>query len=815
MAEEINFEVTGFGQLRQQLREAQLEMIKLAEAGKQGSAEFIRAAQKAGQLRETIKDAAESAQVFTTEGKFQAVTKSLAAVAGGFTAIQGAISLVSDDTKAFEATFKKLQAAMALTQGLTALADLGDAFKNLGTLAVGAFNSIKAAIGSTGIGLLIVGLGTAITALAMNFDKLFPKVKTVADELNTTEEELKSLSAATAKQTTNVNLLVNAVTDQNRSEKERREALKKLKDEYPNYFNNLTNDINDTKTLVSQKDKLIETLIREARVRASQDEIEKIAAKNIGQRMLLNKQLAAAQKAAATAEAEARAITFKTTKDLKDYTLPTEEEWNETIKAQPEAFEKSQKAFAKRLQAQTKEAEIQAKINALNAQELKDSGVFLDIISEETAAIQANGGASDAKTQKVTTNAKKEITAVKDANEAQRKLDEERATAGQDLITTTYANNLSRLKENQEEELKQKDLTEAQKAEINKKYAKLIELNEQQRINAVAKYEKDALDKAEKDAADFEQKRKTSAKQEFEQRKGEIDKIYGEKKLAIEKEEISERDKKAKLDALELDRLEKQKTNAKDYVDTVDEAAGEVVAIEQKTADQIKAIEDQKKADRKAGVDAALQSAAGLADALSQLSNARMSKELAAAKGNKEKEEAIKKEYFEKDKAFQYAKAVISGIQAGIAAFAQGMAIGGPPLAGIFLGISAATTAIQLAAIAQTEYVSSSSGSSTGSDSSNPTPSTYEEGGLLIGRSHDLGGIRTAMGELEGGEFVVNRRSTANFMPLLEAINSLGNTRGPEVTVASQAPIIKTYVVATDMTSQQEANARLNALARL
>ena len=814
MAEEINFEVTGFGQLRQQLREAQLEMIKLAEAGKQGSAEFIKAAQKAGQLKETIKDAAESAQVFTTEGKFQAVTKSLAAVAGGFTAVQGAISLVSDDTKAFEATFKKLQAAMALTQGLTALADLGDAFKNLGTLAVGAFNSIKAAIGSTGIGLLIVGLGTAITALAMNFDKLVPKAKTLADELKTTEEELKSLSTATAKQTTNVNLLVDAVTDQNRSEKERREALKKLKDEYPNYFNNLTNDINDTKTLVSQKDKLIETLIREARVRASQDEIEKIAAKNIGQRMKLNEQLIKAQKDQTQAEREAGEVRFNANKNLKDYTLPTEEEWNKTIEAQPEAFEKSNKAFARRLQAQTKTAGIQAQINALNQQELKDSGVFLGIIQDETAAIQANGGASDVKTEKVTTNTKKEITAVRDANEAQRKLDEERATAGQDLITTTYANNLSRLKENQAEELKQKDLTGAQITEINAKYTKLIELNEQQRINAVAKYEKDALDKAEKDAADFEEKRKSSAKKEFEQRKGEIDKIYGEKKLAIEKEEISERDKKAKLDALELDRLSKQKTNAKDYVDTVDEAAEEVVDIELQTQQKLKSIEDQKKADRKATVDFALQSAAELSDALSQLSNARMSKELAAAKGNKEKEEEIKKEYFEKDKAYQYAKAVISGIQAGISAFAQGMAIGGPPLAGIFLGISAATTAIQLAAISQTEYVSSSSSGSS-SDSAKSTPSTYEQGGLLMGRSHDLGGIRTAMGELEGGEFVINRRATANFLPLLESINSLGNTRGPEVSVAAQTPIVKTYVVATDMTSQQEANARLNALARL
>ena len=70
------------------------------------------------------------------------------------------------------------------------------------------------------------------------------------------------------------------------------------------------------------------------------------------------------------------------------------------------------------------------------------------------------------------------------------------------------------------------------------------------------------------------------------------------------------------------------------------------------------------------------------------------------------------------------------------------------------------------------------------------------------------------MGELEGGEFVMNRRATANFLPLLQAINSQGNTPGPQIGQYQQQ-VVKTYVVASDMTSQQEANAKLNALARL
>ena len=292
-----------------------------------------------------------------------------------------------------------------------------------------------------------------------------------------------------------------------------------------------------------------------------------------------------------------------------------------------------------------------------------------------------------------------------------------------------------------------------------------------------------------------------------------IDDHYKYEEIALLESNLGKEELSKALEQNELKRLE-------DQLKAAEKAGQDTVDIELQIAQKKKEIREKdaqdEKDNRQETVDYLLNSAVQFTSALQQLSNARMSQELAAVKGNREKEEAIRKEYFERDKAYQYAKAIISGIQAGIAAFAQGMTLGGPPLAGIFLGISAATTAIQLAAIEATDYVSPQMGSSSsGSGSTTTTPSTYAEGGLLMGRSHDLGGIRTSLGELEGGEFVMNRRATANFLPLLESINSLGNTRGPEVSVAAQAPIVKTYVVATDMTSQQEANARLNALARL
>jgi hypothetical protein len=86
----------------------------------------------------------------------------------------------------------KVQSAMALSQGLNSLGELGDAFKNLKSVAVTAFNGIKAAIGSTGIGLLVIALG----AIYAYWDDIKEAVSGVSEEqkkLNkTTKENLKA-----------------------------------------------------------------------------------------------------------------------------------------------------------------------------------------------------------------------------------------------------------------------------------------------------------------------------------------------------------------------------------------------------------------------------------------------------------------------------------------------------------------------------------------------------------------------------------------------------------------------------------------------
>jgi hypothetical protein len=47
-------------------------------------------------------------------------------------------------------------------------------------------------------------------------------------------------------------------------------------------------------------------------------------------------------------------------------------------------------------------------------------------------------------------------------------------------------------------------------------------------------------------------------------------------------------------------------------------------------------------------------------------------------------------------------------------------------------------------------------------------------GGILQGNSHANGGIQTAFGELEGGEAIINKKSTKLFRPILSALNTSG-----------------------------------------
>jgi hypothetical protein len=183
------------GSLRSQLREAQAEVAALSDKFGATSQAAIDAAKKAGELKDRIGDAKALTDAFNPDAKFRSLTASLSGVAGGFAAVQGGMALFGAESENVQATLLKVQSAMALSQGIQALGEARDSFRQLGAVANDVFKSIKAAIGSTGIGLLVVALATVVTY----WDEIAEAIDGATDESKAYKAVQDQVTASIAK----------------------------------------------------------------------------------------------------------------------------------------------------------------------------------------------------------------------------------------------------------------------------------------------------------------------------------------------------------------------------------------------------------------------------------------------------------------------------------------------------------------------------------------------------------------------------------------------------------------------------------------
>jgi len=128
----------------------------------------------------------------------------------------------------------------------------------------------------------------------------------------------------------------------------------------------------------------------------------------------------------------------------------------------------------------------------------------------------------------------------------------------------------------------------------------------------------------------------------------------------------------------------------------------------------------------------------------------------ALAERTAEKQLAIEKKAFEKQKKLSIAQALINGAIASTRIAADVNKADYGVATAIMIGAQVAATALEVATIQSQQFA---------------------DGGLLQGASHDQGGIPFTIGgragfEAEGGEFMVNREATAKNLPLLQALNN-------------------------------------------
>ena len=128
--------------------------------------------------------------------------------------------------------------------------------------------------------------------------------------------------------------------------------------------------------------------------------------------------------------------------------------------------------------------------------------------------------------------------------------------------------------------------------------------------------------------------------------------------------------------------------------------------------------------------------------------------------------------------------------------------IGAPIAVPVVLGIigAAVATAIGIVGSIRARLTKAEEGGQLNNDG---TLTQYATGGMLHGNSHSMGGIRGTGKfsniEVEGGEYIVNKKATLNNLPLLQQINSIGDsfkfasggllTPNPEISeLAAQIP---------------------------
>lgn len=153
---ELEVKTDSVKSLKTQLREAQQEVQVLAEKFGATSREATEAAKKAAKLKDAIGDAKALTDAFNPDAKFNALSGALGGVAGGFSAVQGAMGLFGSESENVQKALLKVQSAMALSQGINSIMGAKDAFTNL-----------AAVIGKTTIGQKLLTAAQVVGAATM------------------------------------------------------------------------------------------------------------------------------------------------------------------------------------------------------------------------------------------------------------------------------------------------------------------------------------------------------------------------------------------------------------------------------------------------------------------------------------------------------------------------------------------------------------------------------------------------------------------------------------------------------------------------
>ena len=231
-----------FSNLRQAYRATARDAYEIALSQGTNSAAFLEATEKAGKFKDELDLVNTKIKAFSSDTPV--LTSALGVgqgLAGAFAAAQGAMALFGGESDKLQEAMVKVQASMALVQGLTALGGLKDSFMALSavitTRVVPAIASIGVTLSASGIGIAVLAIG----ALVMVYKQLSDESNKVAEKTRLAEKAQRDYNASV------YDYLATDRQKEIREENMRFLALKKLAEDRKKLLDDEATDLNKAK----------------------------------------------------------------------------------------------------------------------------------------------------------------------------------------------------------------------------------------------------------------------------------------------------------------------------------------------------------------------------------------------------------------------------------------------------------------------------------------------------------------------------------------------------------------------------------------
>ena len=713
-----------------QLRDLKQELTKLEAAGQEGSAAFNKLLISASKLEDQIGDTRAKVKILASDTfKFDAAVGATQALASGFEVAQGAAALFGGESENLQKSLLKVQAAIAVANGVQQIASLiteQSAIKTavltaaqatyatvVGT-STGALKVFRLALAATGVGALVIGL----VALYENFDKVkqfaynaIPGLESFAKGVGKVVDSAKKLIGIEDPKKS-VDLVAKLVENEKRKVAAQEQSITIR-------INQLKAENKDTAALEIQRDQLLLNFTNKKIA-----EVKRFAAAAKGTQVDVSKVLFDLQQEALQQEGDIQAkraeITTKAVEAAKKAEEEKQKNRDALAKLELDAFNNSLDAQSKILNESNNQ--IAEREKAFRAAKFK-AGSDEEIQAQK----QLDSAIADIKAKAAT-----DIAAIdKTTNE---KLFKDRLDAAKAAEGATLQQQLAALEAQKTIELSAAESLGLSKLEIETRYAGLIGKVKTDISAAAVQTQINDLKTLEiKEGSSINRrielinieadKRRQTAKDTIKDQKqlqSELDLINAETQQAITAENQTETDKRVAL--------------AKEYADQVVNIFGELNKLnQQQTENKLEQIKVVSEAELNA------------INASSDLERDKSKQRIALEKRTQAAVANEKIKQARRDKAFALFNIAVStaeGIMSALAAKPPN------PILAAAIGIAGG---IQLAAVA-----------------AKPLPK-FERGGLIGGRLHSQGGTII---EAEQGEYMVNRRQSARHRRELDAMNT-------------------------------------------